>query len=194
MFIVKKTCLLIILLLLIVPGTGISGDSTYILLKSVSGSGGVLFSHNEQNFHYATAGESIIGNVANENNLLRSGFWGYPLPGISGTEEHARAAVPDAFQLYQNYPNPFNPTTVIKYDLPKPTNVKLEIFNILGERILTLVNSELINAGYHQVVWNGRNQSGSRVSSGIYFYRLLVKSGADNKTPVQFIKKMIYLK
>lgn len=194
MLIVKRTCLLIILISLIVPGTGISRDSTYILLKSVSGSGGVLFSHNEQNFHYATVGEAIIGNVQNGSNLLRSGFWGYPLVGISGTEGHDQAAVPGAFQLYQNYPNPFNPTTIIKYDLPKPSTVKLEIFNILGERIITLVNSELIMAGYRQVVWNGRNESGNQVSSGIYFYRVEIKPVSDPGNSIRFIKKMILIK
>ena len=70
-----------------------------------------------------------------------------------------------------NYPNPFNPETHISFRLPKPTQVKLEIFNVAGERIRLLVN-EFKNAGTYNVVWNSRMDNGSKAPSGVYFYRL----------------------
>ena len=71
-----------------------------------------------------------------------------------------------SYQLYQNYPNPFNPTTTIKFSVPERSNVKLEIFNILGQKITTLVNSEM-QRGIYQKDFNG-----SRYASGVYIYRL----------------------
>lgn len=190
----SKNSLIFFLILLLYPDIGMSQDSTHMLSRFVTASGGIHFSHGGQYFLSATVGESITGNTQNENGLLRSGYWSNPFPFSSGTEENNLTLLPGEFRLYQNYPNPFNPSTVIRYDLPKPSNVKLEIFNILGERIITLVNSESFSAGYRQVIWNGRNNSGNQVGSGIYIYRLQIKPEADPKNLIQFIKKMIYLK
>jgi hypothetical protein len=74
--------------------------------------------------------------------------------------------VPNSYALHQNYPNPFNPSTVIRYDLPYQSRVKLEVFNILGQKVVTLVD-EVKPAGYKQAVWQG-----DLVSSGLYIYRL----------------------
>ena len=82
--------------------------------------------------------------------------------------------------LYQNFPNPFNPTTVIKYELDKPGNVSLKIFDMLGREINTLVN-EIQDEGFHFAVWNGKNSNGYKVSSGIYIYSLISESGAVSK-------------
>ncbi len=79
--------------------------------------------------------------------------------------------LPNQFQLYSNYPNPFNPTTTISFDLPKAAQVKLEIINILGQCVNTLID-ETQSAGHFDVVWNGKSENGSAVASGIYFYRL----------------------
>lgn len=68
--------------------------------------------------------------------------------------------------MNQNYPNPFNPTTTIKYALPKASKIKLEVFNVLGQKVATLVNARKA-AGYHQVTFNGRE-----LPSGVYYYRL----------------------
>ncbi len=80
------------------------------------------------------------------------------------------------FTLSQNYPNPFNPETTINYNLINSGNVEIEIFNIKGQVVSTLVNQNK-EAGYHSVVWNGKDSSGNLVSSGLYLYKLIV----DNK-------------
>ncbi len=91
--------------------------------------------------------------------------------------------LPTAFELAQNYPNPFNPTTTIKYILSEATDVELVIINVLGERVKTLVSSAQA-AGEHSVVWDGRNQSGSQVSSGIYFYKMTAGGATETRKMV----------
>jgi alpha-mannosidase len=76
---------------------------------------------------------------------------------------------PLSFSVYQNYPNPFNASTVIRYRLHAEATVKLTVYNILGQRIASLVDGE-VGRGEHEVVWDGRNSNGSPVPSGIYFY------------------------
>lgn len=82
--------------------------------------------------------------------------------------------VAKGFQLYQNYPNPFNPSTTIKYQIPdsKSANTTLQIFNNIGQLVRTLVNTEQSN-GEYSVVWNGLDNNGNAVSSGVYFYKLI---------------------
>jgi len=92
-------------------------------------------------------------------------------------------AIPEKFMVHQNYPNPFNPITTIKYDLPEDENVSLTIFNILGQKIVTLVSQEM-QAGYHKSIWNGRNENGETVTSGVYFYRLQSGKNVVNKKMV----------
>lgn len=74
---------------------------------------------------------------------------------------------PTSFNLAQNYPNPFNPETVIPYELPENSQVQITIYNLLGQQIRTLVN-EQVEAGYHQIVWDGLNDQGQQVSSNVY--------------------------
>ncbi len=84
--------------------------------------------------------------------------------------------LPTEFNLSKNYPNPFNPTTTIEFALPHNGDVKLVIFNTLGQQVRTLVSTKM-NAGYYKSVWDSCDELGKRVSSGMYFYRLEV----DNK-------------
>lgn len=79
--------------------------------------------------------------------------------------------IASAFQLYQNYPNPFNPATTISYSLSQAAHVNLEVFNVTGQEIYKLVDSEQ-NAGSYVITWNGRNNAGRNVASGLYYYRL----------------------
>ncbi len=94
--------------------------------------------------------------------------------------------LPLHFNLQQNYPNPFNPNTTIGYSLAQPGLVRLEIYNALGQRVRTLVNTRQ-SAGYYQVRWDGRNEKGQLVNSGLYLYRLQ----AGNKV---LTRKMMLLK
>ncbi|PKL83164.1 MAG: hypothetical protein CVV24_06355 [Ignavibacteriae bacterium HGW-Ignavibacteriae-3] len=94
--------------------------------------------------------------------------------------------IPDVFELSQNYPNPFNPTTFISYSLPKNAFVTLKVYDMLGREVTSLVNREMV-AGNHSVEWNGADQSGNRVASGAYIYR--ISAGNFIST-----KKMIMLK
>ena len=94
--------------------------------------------------------------------------------------------LPTAFSLSQNYPNPFNPETNIEYALPKDSQVTLIIYNILGQKVITLVDEHQI-AGYKKVIWNGRDENGQEIASGAYFYRL--KAGDFSQT-----RKMLMLK
>jgi len=87
------------------------------------------------------------------------------------------SALPKAFGLSQNFPNPFNATTQIRYAIPQDAKVRLEVVNILGQKVKILVD-EFQTAGFKQVTWDGRNDSGDMVSSGVYFYR--VSAGTYN--------------
>lgn len=107
-----------------------------------------------------------------------------PPPAPSGSAGK-RVQFPTEFSV-ANYPNPFNPITVINYAVPKKSTVAIEIFNILGQKIKTLVEGER-TAGYHSVLWDGKNESGKEVGSGIYLYRL--KAGQFTQS-----KKMLLLK
>ena len=80
-------------------------------------------------------------------------------------------AQPRGYVLHDNYPNPFNPETTISFLVPEPASVKIDIYNVMGQQIATLLNST-VETGYHEVNWNGTNRSGKRVADGVYFYRM----------------------
>ena len=79
--------------------------------------------------------------------------------------------LPRQFELSQNFPNPFNPSTTISYTVPRASHVSLIVYNLLGQRIATLVDN-LVAPGRYEIEWNGRDENGVSVSSGIYFYNL----------------------
>jgi bacillolysin len=80
--------------------------------------------------------------------------------------------VPEKFEILQNYPNPFNPTTTIRYSLPNYSNVRIIVFDVSGKQVAELVNNYQ-NPGTYKATWNGKNDNGSDVSSGMYFYRIV---------------------
>jgi hypothetical protein len=96
------------------------------------------------------------------------------------------AAIPTVYALDQNYPNPFNPSTTIRYQIPTDASVNLIIYNVQGQKIRTLISSEQ-KAGYYNVVWDGRNEAGQTVATGLYLYR--VQAGSFVAT-----QKMLMLK
>jgi flagellar hook assembly protein FlgD len=90
------------------------------------------------------------------------------------------------FDLSQNYPNPFNPSTRIDYSIPKRQHVKITVYNLLGQQVITLVD-EVKPSGEHSIIWNGCDHRGEPVASGIYFYNLQTDGIAESR-------KMILLK
>ena len=98
---------------------------------------------------------------------------------------------PTTFALGQNYPNPFNPTTRIPYDLPERSTISLKVFNVLGQEVRGLASASLA-PGHYQATWDGRNNSGSMVSSGVYFYRFEA-SGVSGRV-FSNLKKMVVLR
>ena len=98
--------------------------------------------------------------------------------GVDGDEQGS--LLPTKFELAQNYPNPFNPVTTIKYALPERSRVRIEVLNILGQRVKTLVNSEQA-AGRYTIAWDGTDSHGTPVATGIYFYRLKAGDYVDTK-------------
>jgi hypothetical protein len=97
----------------------------------------------------------------------------FPLVGIAGDRSGSGERL--TFHLSQNYPNPFNPETAISYQLFAASQVQLAIFNMLGEEVRTLVNIPQTTGNYI-ARWDGRDESGIAVTSGIYFYRLSANS------------------
>jgi ligand-binding sensor domain-containing protein len=93
------------------------------------------------------------------------------LPPKPATAVESDVVTPITFRVFQNYPNPFNPATVIEFALEKPADVELTIFALSGQTVRTLVSGNM-PAGVHAVRWDGRDDSGKRVSSATYFYRL----------------------
>ncbi len=104
------------------------------------------------------------------------------------------SSLPQRFELLPNFPNPFNPQTTIAFELKKTAQVQLVIYNVLGQKIIELSNNRLFSAGRHTLVWNGKNQAGAEVASGLYFYRFTVREPTSGKILFNKIHKMIKLK
>ncbi|MBC8193406.1 MAG: choice-of-anchor J domain-containing protein, partial [FCB group bacterium] len=131
----------------------------------------------------AIAGQSIEYKVTAQYDIAESDYSNTVQLQIVGVDE---LGVPNTFALHQNYPNPFNPITSIRYDLPEAAFVRIVVYNVLGQKVATLVDQSM-NAGYHDITWSGTNDLGSSVSSGIYLYRI----ESENFNAV---RKLMYLK
>ena len=94
--------------------------------------------------------------------------------------------IPDVYALHQNYPNPFNPVTTLRYDLPEDAMVSITIYDVMGRRVKSLVNTTQA-AGYRSVRWDATNSFGEPVSAGMYIY--MIQAGQFTQT-----KKMVLLK
>ena len=100
--------------------------------------------------------------------------------------------IPETYQLSQNYPNPFNPSTTIRFALPMASTVTLRVYDILGREVQTLLQ-ETRPAGYHSIVWDGRDRNGTLAASGAYFFRIEARP-VDAGAPFTAMKKMMLLK
>ena len=107
------------------------------------------------------------------------------LVGLSSAADE-NATTPLAYHLDQNWPNPFNTGTTISFSLSDPGLVRLDVYNILGQKVVTLVD-EVLPGGSHDVSWDGTNSDGDNCSSGVYFYRLKTDTFSE-------IKRMLLLK
>ncbi len=129
----------------------------------------------------SAGGREISAEILPLNGITQFGSGDYALLSISGEK-----VIPSVYELKGNYPNPFNPATSIQYNLPERTQVELTIYTLSGQRVAKLVNAEQ-DAGYYSVEWQGLNDAGYPVASGIYLYRLKANGFSQSK-------KMLLLK
>jgi hypothetical protein len=124
-----------------------------------------------------------VGTATGSGYGLYSGIWKDWAGPATGVEEEVPVL---ADQLYQNYPNPFNPTTTIRYAVASNSSVELTIYNVRGQKVRRLV-SETKSPGRYTVNWDGTSDQGTRVASGVYFYRIQIGTYTA-------VKKMVVLK
>ena len=146
------------------------------------GTGSPDYGKTQMPFDFSYPTTSSFYTAGTSNQPLGDLNWFGMTVGVTNNEN----VLPKEYQLYSNYPNPFNPTTNIRYSLPVAGNVKIEIFNTLGQLVKTVVDQHQ-NPGSHNVVWNGIDKSGQQVSTGVYIYKLTT----NNFTSA---KKMILIK
>ncbi len=150
----------------------------YQVLHSVFGNGGAAITNDSHRLS-GTAGQPGIGVISNLSHINEAGFW-YQAQDFITTIEQISNDLPKEFRLGQNYPNPFNPSTVINYQLPINSFVELSIYNLLGQKIVTLV-SEQQPAGIHRLNWDARG-----LASGVYLYRLEVRNLSESLPRAKF--------
>ena len=125
--------------------------------------------------------------VATDGQAIAEGpVWSFVTTSTGVAEESDQLSAPDKFALFQNYPNPFNPMCEIAYALPTDCQVTLSVYNILGQKVRVLVD-EYQSAGNKSVKWDGKDEQGQDVTSGVYFYRIQAGDFAQSK-------KMVLLK
>ena len=115
----------------------------------------------------STAGEVLVGPSEGENTRTASGFLVvlHRLQSTVAIDEVA--GLPASYALHQNYPTPFNPSTTLEFDLPAAADIYIVVYDLLGKEVVRLVEQRL-EAGYHQLIWNGRDRRGREVPTGMY--------------------------
>ena len=145
---------------------------------------------------YRTVGnETILVIVEPESDKLFSYTGDYKITSVIAANilseameiELTNRILPDVFELSQNFPNPFNPNTQIQFALGKDELVNLNIFDIQGRLVSSLINNSNYPAGYHNITWDGTNTMGTQVPSGMYLYKLV----SENQT---ITRKMVLMK
>jgi len=131
-------------------------------------------------------GKADILYFGNDGVSSKYGVYHLKVNGNIVTSIEDEVAVAETMELGQNYPNPFNPSTNIEFKIVKTNKVRLDIYNILGQKVKTLVNTNM-NQGTYKVMWDGTNQHGGMVSSGVYIYKLQTSDGVK-------VKKMVFQK
>jgi photosystem II stability/assembly factor-like uncharacterized protein len=154
---------------------GLAWDSVYVA------SSGTF-----QHMNVAVQGASVAGWALTSTGGIHAMYM--PLTGV----REVSGEIPAEFALSQNYPNPFNPSTTIRYTLPTASAVTLTVYNMLGQKVVTLAD-EVQGAGTFDAVWDGRNGYGSAVATGVYLLRIDARP-ADGGTPFNAIRKMVLMK
>ena len=163
-------------LLITLVGVPVFGQS----VMGFFGNGGTMTTDGQMTM-LASVGQTATGESTDGTYTILGGFWSGSVSIATAIQPQSPTGLPTKFELDQNYPNPFNPTTTIRYSLPKAVSVHLDIYNILGQHIETLVDGQQ-KAGYYQVHFQT-----DRLSSGVYLYRLQAGSHI-------MVKKMLFMK
>ncbi len=155
-----------------------------------AGIAGIRVENNSNNWKAVFLGFGLetINNSSGIRDQILSNILGYfgVITGIDEPQVISRN-IPEQFALQQNYPNPFNPSTTIPFDVAKAEKIRIRIYNSLGQQIRTLTN-RVYQPGSYAVKWDGRDDSGNSVSTGIYFYRLSTSRGFSAVKKMMFIK------
>jgi len=155
-----------------------SGMAQYVLTRSVIDMAGTV--RNSASYRLIDASGQIAADIsASPSYVLTSGFLAIGLTPVGiadpGADPGIEISLPRSFALEQNYPNPFNPTTTIRFGIPgsegEGARVRLEVFNIRGQRVRMLVDDVRV-PGTYEVHWDGRTDQGEQLGSGIYLYRI----------------------
>jgi hypothetical protein len=166
---------------LVLQDTTIGTTSTFTAVNSITSGPNFLIT-NSGNVTFKSGNYVTL----NPGTTVRLGGLLQVFTGVTVDVKTETLKKPDKYILMQNYPNPFNPTTAIGFGLPQDEYVTIVIYNLFGEKIKTLL-SDYCHAGYHLVNWDGRNEIGKKVSSGVFLYK--IDSGKYS-----MIRKMILMK
>jgi hypothetical protein len=168
-----------------VVGCGLTDGNGNYSLDGVT-AGVVTLTADKEGYDSATQSVSIPSSPSASSKL------DFTLSVTTATSVGHTNDVPIDYSLDQNYPNPFNPSTTISFDIPVSSSVTLRVLNVIGQEVRTLVQGTL-SQGRHEVVWNGVDDAGRALASGIYFYDLNATPVSGGKT-FNDIKKMVLLK
>lgn len=169
------------------PGSDPPGTPSYRIIMNIGPNQGVFIIDTTcvaPANHLAFVTNDTLGNAVVVVPTFTHGIVGVGVP--AGVRELESGAIPQTYSLEQNYPNPFNAGTVIRFQQPVDGNVRIDVYNILGHRIRTLVD-EFRSAGTHQADWDGRSEEGVEVATGVYFYRITAEQFTSTR-------KMVLLK
>lgn len=146
-------------------------SANYIIKKSVIDQSGAASQSTSHKMIDVVGQPTPVGEATSTSGRLSAGFLGGVLAPPVAVEEADDPVIPAEFKLHQNFPNPFNPETAIEYELAKSGLIRLEIYNLLGQKIRILVDQNQ-SAGLHRIFWNGKNEAGAPMVSGVYLCRM----------------------
>ena len=164
----RSTCWVVMLLTLMLA---LPATAEIVMRTQVIAAGGRDTGSNGVNLR-CTVGQTAIGLMNNPSFLLELGFWHKHQNSVTDVNP----LDPYVWQLDQNFPNPFNPMTMVSYELPGQSQVRLVVYNVRGEQVRTLVD-ENQPAGRYSLNWDGRDDRGVGVASGVYFLRMTAAEG-----------------